>query len=101
LPEANRLLTEHLRAARVFENLYVFLFQELQRSKIAVASTLSNIRVYDPPQVRLKPVAPTLRMVLLASLAAGFAAGGLLVWIPALRVRWFQSLEDVEAMCAT
>ena len=101
LPEANRLLTEHLRAARVFENLYVFLFHELQRSKIAVASTLSNIRVYDPPQVHIKPVAPTLRMLLLASIACGLAAAGLLVWVPALRVRWFQSLEEVEAMCAT
>lgn len=96
LPEGSKSLMDYLRSTKVYEELFLFLLQEKQKAKIAEASTLSGIRVVDRAQLPLKESAPKVASTLMVSAAFGLFLAAGAVLLPALRVRWFTSVEEVK-----
>ncbi len=101
LPEQAMALTDFLRSTKVFEDLYLLLSQEKQRARIAEASTLSNLRVVDRPEIPLKQSSPNPLMAVVITWAVGLIASALAVIIPALRTRWFTTVDEVRAHFTT
>lgn len=96
LPESARALTEFRRAKRVYEEWYLFLLEQQQQASAAEASTLSDIRVVDRPQLSLREEAPSLRMMGLATLAAAFAVAGFLAVMREMRTTWFRTADEAR-----
>lgn len=96
LPEQAKALTDFLRSTKVFEDLYLLLAQERQKAKIAEASTLSNLRVVDRPTVPLEPSSPQPLIAIGVSAGLGLLLAGLIVVVPALRINWFTSVEEIK-----
>jgi capsular exopolysaccharide synthesis family protein len=70
--------------------------QEKQKAKIAEASTLSNIRIVDQAQLPLRESSPVVRStMMLAGIIGLFTACGAVI-IPALRKRWYGSVDEVR-----
>lgn len=96
LPEESESLTEYLRSTKVYEDVFLFLFQEKQRAKISEASTLSGIHIVDEAALPLKESAPQIRSMMMTVGMMGFFLAGASIIIPALRIRCFTSPEEIK-----
>jgi len=75
LPEAERGLARLMRLSKVNADIYTFLLQKHEETRIAKASTISNIRIVDPAILPDEPVAPKKKKNLLLGLMVGLMAG--------------------------
>lgn len=71
LPEVERNLAKLQKDVLIQEKIYSFLLEKEQETRILKASTVSNIRIVDPPTVPIKPVKPRKRR----NAALGFVLG--------------------------
>jgi len=96
LPDSGRLLAEHVRSTRIYEELYVSLMQEQQKARIAEAITLSDIQVVDLPVIPYKESAPRLVPVVAVGLLAGLVLMCVYVLAKELGAPWFESVEQIR-----
>ncbi len=94
LPVMERQQASLLRSTRVNQDVYTFLLQKREESRIAAASTLGAIDIIDPAIVPSKPVKPVKRKNLLLGLLVGCMVG---VGAAFLRNSLNDTIKDVEA----
>jgi tyrosine-protein kinase Etk/Wzc len=75
LPESERGLARLMRLSKVNADIYTFLLQKHEETRIAKASTISNINIVDPAILPDEPVAPKKTKNLLLGLLVGLMAG--------------------------
>jgi tyrosine-protein kinase Etk/Wzc len=75
LPETERNLARLTRHSRVNADIYTFLLQKHEESRIARASTVSNVDIIDPAIASDKPVKPNKRKNLALGLVVGLMLG--------------------------
>jgi len=75
LPEKERNLAGLMRHSKVNADIYSFLLQKHEESKIAKASTISNIDIIDPAIFPDKPVKPKKAMNLALGVIIGLVLG--------------------------
>ena len=75
LPAAEQHLARLTRVAKVNSDIYTFLLQQEQQSRIARASTISNVNVIDPAIVPDLPVKPKKAKNLLLGIIVGAMLG--------------------------
>ena len=75
LPEVERVLAKFQKDVLIQEKIYSFLVEKEQETRIVKASSISGIRVVDPPTVPLEPVKPKTRRNLLLGLILGLMLG--------------------------
>ncbi len=75
LPAAERDLARLMRHTKVNADIYTFLLQKHEESRIVKASTISNINVIDPAIIPQKPIKPNKQKNLLLGLLVGLMLG--------------------------
>jgi tyrosine-protein kinase Etk/Wzc len=75
LPVVERQQASLLRSAKVNQEVYSFLLQKREESRIATASTLGIVDIIDPAIVPFKPIKPVKRKNLLLGLFLGGMVG--------------------------
>jgi len=75
LPNVERDLARLTRFSKVNADIYTFLLQKHEESRIAKASTISNINIVDPAITPSYPIKPKKAMNLLLGLLFGLALG--------------------------
>ncbi|MDF1537214.1 MAG: polysaccharide biosynthesis tyrosine autokinase, partial [bacterium] len=93
LPEVERNLARLAKDVLIQEKIYSFLLEKEQETRILKASTVSGIRVVDPPTVPIKPVKPQKARNLLLGLVLGFMLG---VGVVFFREYLDDSVKDTE-----
>jgi tyrosine-protein kinase Etk/Wzc len=93
LPASERELARLTRLAKVNADIYTFLLNKHEESRIARAATISNIRIVDPAITPLKPVKPQKRKNLMLGLILGAMLG---VGLAFFREYMDDSLKDPE-----
>jgi tyrosine-protein kinase Etk/Wzc len=93
LPVMERQQASLLRSTRVNQEVYAFLLQKREESRIAAASTLGAVDIIDPAIVPKRPVKPVKRKNLLLGLLVGCMVG---VGAAFLRNSLDDTIKDVE-----
>jgi tyrosine-protein kinase Etk/Wzc len=75
IPKAELELAKRTRVNQVNAELYTFLLQKQQETRIAQASTLSNVEIIDPAFTPRKPVKPNKKKDLALGLVLGLMLG--------------------------
>lgn len=75
LPAAERDLARLMRHTKVNADIYTFLLQKHEESRIVKASTISNINVIDPAIIPQIPIKPNKQKNLLLGLLVGLMLG--------------------------
>jgi tyrosine-protein kinase Etk/Wzc len=75
LPTAERDLARLMRLSKVNADIYMFLLQKHEESRIAKASTISNINVVDPAITPDSPIKPQKQKNLMLGLLVGLMFG--------------------------
>ena len=75
LPEAEQHLARLTRLAKVNENIYTFLLQKREESRIAQAAATSSVQIIDPALAPSQPIKPDKRKNLTLALAIGLILG--------------------------
>jgi len=75
LPEVERVLAKFQKDVLIQEKIYSFLVEKEQETRILKASSISGIRVVDPPTIPLEPVKPKTKRNLLLGLVLGLMLG--------------------------
>ncbi len=94
LPESQRVMVGLLRDVQVLQANYDSLLTEQTRSDIARETTSSNYSIQDHASPALAPSAPTVAQALSSSAGLSFFLAALLVMLPGLRIRWFETAEE-------
>lgn len=94
LPETNRRMAELLRNVRIHQTNYDSLFAEKTRLSIARDTIVSNYAVLDNASLAGGPGAPLLNQAITSSMGLSFVLAALLVMLPGLRIRWFETAEE-------
>lgn len=58
VPESERRYKDILRQQQIKENLYIYLMQKREEAEIAMAATVSNIKLVDSAYSTIKPIKP-------------------------------------------
>lgn len=75
LPDVERDLARLTRLSKVNADIYTFLLQKHEETRIARASTISNINIVDPAIIPNRPIKPKKAQNLLLGLIFGMALG--------------------------
>lgn len=95
MPLAAQALAEYERSQHLVEELYTLLIREKQRAKLAEASTMSDIRIVDPPSLPLEEFSPQAKRNGVIGLGLGLFLAFCVVFIRMLTVRTIQTVEDL------
>lgn len=71
IPQQEKGLIEKVRQQQIKESLFLFLMQKREETNLAIASTSDKARLIASPQLRLLPIAPKSRVILLATFIIG------------------------------
>jgi|GEM_PF-1079794 len=96
LPASGRILAEHARSARLHEQLYMFLLQEEQKARMALANTISTIRMVDKPEVAIRETSPKLLIILAVAFIGSVLCGIAMVIYQVARTTWYTSTQEVR-----
>ncbi|HCO67220.1 MAG TPA: hypothetical protein DIT04_05615 [Dysgonomonas sp.] len=72
IPQQEKGLLERVRQQQVKESLFLFLMQKREETNISIASISDKARIIASPQIKILPVAPKSKVILLASFILGF-----------------------------
>lgn len=75
LPEVERSLAKFQKDVLIQEKIYSFLLEKEQETKIVKASSISGIRVVDPPTIPIEPIKPKTRRNVALGLILGLMMG--------------------------
>jgi tyrosine-protein kinase Etk/Wzc len=70
-PTVERTLQAKGRQQSLKQNIYLYLLQKREEAALALAATISNSRIIDPPMVSALPVSPNHKMTYLLGLLLG------------------------------
>jgi succinoglycan biosynthesis transport protein ExoP len=87
-----------LRSKTVSENLYIFLLQKGEESKIKAATSTGGIRMVDPPALPLNRVPMGLKKKLMAALVFGLGLGFGLAYLLDHLNHTVKSCDDITRM---
>ncbi len=96
LPEKERALAGLMRSSEVTSQIYTFLLQKHEETRIAKASTIGNIRVIDLAVTPKTPIKPNVRLNLLLGLVAGLLLALGLAFFLEFIDDSLKSIEEVE-----
>lgn len=94
LPESGRRMAELTSKVEVQQTNYSGLLAEATRANITLDATLSNYSVKDTARPALQASSPVIAQVLSSSLGVAFVLSALMVMLPGLRIRWFETAEE-------
>ncbi len=94
LPESQRLMAGLVRNVQVLQANYDSLLVEKTRADIINKTTNSNYSIQDHASQPFGPSAPTIGQAFSSSLGLSFMLAALLVMLPGLRIRWFETAEE-------
>lgn len=98
VPSIERHLLEINRQQGIKQGLYLYLLQKREESALALAATVSNIRIIDPAVAEAEPASPNKMIVLLLAMIIGgiFPLGYL--YIKDLLNNMVEERKDVELL---
>ena len=71
VPTQEREYLQIKRQQEIKQNIYLFLYQKREENALTLASTIMPAKTIDRPQMMTDPVAPRLKLILLAALVLG------------------------------
>jgi len=81
IPQQEKGLIEKVRQQQLKESLFLFLMQKREETNLSIASTSDKARIIASPQIRLLPVAPQSRMILLGAFILGVFIPIMIIYI--------------------
>jgi tyrosine-protein kinase Etk/Wzc len=75
LPEVERSLAKYQKDVLIQEKIYSFLLEKEQETRIVKASSISGIRIVDPPTVPIEPIKPKKRRNITLGIMLGMMLG--------------------------
>jgi tyrosine-protein kinase Etk/Wzc len=101
VPSIERHLLEINRQQGIKQGLYLYLLQKREESALALAATVSNIRIIDYAIAGERPISPNTKMIYSIALILGLGLPLGLVYVKELLNNKVGERKDVEAITAT
>jgi len=95
VPESERRYKDILRQQQIKENLYIYLMQKREEAEIAMAATVSNIKLVDSAYSTIKPIKPKKAASMLVALLIGLFLPILLIYFRDLFDNKVHTTEDL------
>lgn len=95
MPESERKYKDILRQQQIKENLYIYLMQKREEAEIAMAATVSNIKLVDSAYSTIKPIKPKKTASMFVALLIGLSFPILLIYIRDLFDNKIHTTEDL------
>ncbi|WP_234736333.1 GumC family protein [Tellurirhabdus bombi] len=81
VPTKERKLLDISRQQSIKGGLYTYLLQKREETALSYASTVSDLRVVDPPKANSTPVRPIRRLVFFITLTLGLLIPTFFIWL--------------------
>jgi tyrosine-protein kinase Etk/Wzc len=101
IPTKEKQLLEVTRQQNILQELYQYLLQKKLETAIASASTISNIKVIEPPMASGIPVSPNKKSVYLIAIIIGIALPVGIIFLREYLDDKIKSKSDIEQLTAT
>jgi len=98
IPQQERGLLERVRQQQVKESLFLFLMQKREETNISIASISDKARIIASPQIKLLPIAPKTRIILLAATILGFLIPIVVIYVINLLKIRITSRNELEKL---
>ncbi|MDD3630599.1 MAG: polysaccharide biosynthesis tyrosine autokinase [Bacteroidales bacterium] len=95
IPASERRYKDILRQQQIKENLYIYLMQKREEAEIAMAATVSNIKLVDSAYSTIKPIKPKKTASMLVALLIGLFLPILLIYFRDLFDNKVHTAEDL------
>jgi tyrosine-protein kinase Etk/Wzc len=96
VPESERRYKDILRQQQIKENLYIYLMQKREETEIAMAATVSNIKLVDPAYSSPNPIKPKKTASMFIALLIGLFFPILLIYVRNLFDNKIHTPQDLE-----
>jgi capsular exopolysaccharide synthesis family protein len=96
VPTIERELQDITRQQDIKRGLYLYLLQKREEAALALAATVSNLRVIDPATVGEAPVKPKKMMIYLIALVLGLGLPFALIYVKEALNDKVQQIQDIE-----
>jgi capsular exopolysaccharide synthesis family protein len=96
MPASERRYRDILRQQQIKENLYIYLMQKREETEIAMAATVSNIKLVDPAYSSPNPIKPKKTASMFIALLIGLFFPILLIYVRNLFDNKIHTPQDLE-----
>jgi tyrosine-protein kinase Etk/Wzc len=96
MPASERRYRDILRQQQIKENLYIYLMQKREETEIAMAATVSNIKLVDPAYSSPNPIKPKKIASMFIALLIGLFFPILLIYVRNLFDNKIHTPQDLE-----
>lgn len=96
MPESERKYKDILRQQQIKENLYIYLMQKREEAEIAMAATVSNIKLVDSAYSSPNPIKPKKTASMFIALLIGLFFPILLIYVRNLFDNKIHTPQDLE-----
>ncbi|MFM7106279.1 MAG: GumC family protein, partial [Flavobacteriales bacterium] len=98
MPSHERVFRDMQRQQQVKESLYLYLLQKREEANIALAVTVSNLRIIDLPYGSDAPISPNTGMITIGFLSAGIIIPIILIYLIVFFDSKVRSKKDLTAL---